>query len=93
MDFLDRLRLRENQKVVVALLVAGASGKSLAAEMAFVKTQALDFGAHRTVEDEDALTSRGLECRENLRAIASGGFGTKEFVEHGTALHHFRIAQ
>ena len=55
MDRLDRLRLGQCQKVVVALEVAVAAGETLAAEVALLEREALHLGAHRAVEHEDAL--------------------------------------
>jgi hypothetical protein len=54
MDVLDRLRLGERQKVVVALQVALARHETLAAEMALGEAERLDLGAHGAVENKDA---------------------------------------
>ena len=54
-DVLDRLRLGENQKVVVAAQVAMEILETFAAERGFVIFQRLDHGAHGAVEHQDAL--------------------------------------
>ena len=59
MDVFDRLRLGQRQQVIVALQAALAGMKTIAAEMRLVETQALDLGAHRPVEQQDAL-ARGV---------------------------------
>ena len=54
-DVLDRLRLRQDQQVVVAPDVAMEIRKSLAAERGLVELQALDHGSHGAVEHQDAF--------------------------------------
>ena len=58
-DVLDRLRLGEGQKIVVALEMAFAAVEAVAAEMALLEAEVLDLRPHRAVENEDAL-ARGL---------------------------------
>ena len=58
MDVLDRLGLSQDQEVVVALQMAFASLEAIAAEMALGQTERLDLGAHRPVENQNALTRR-----------------------------------
>ena len=58
MDVLDRLRLGQRQKVVVALQMAFARQKALAAEMALGEAERLDLRAHRPVEHENAPLRR-----------------------------------
>ena len=58
-NVLDRLRLGEGQKVVVALLMAVAARKPFAAEFRLLKAKPLDLGAHGAVDDEDALRRFG----------------------------------
>ena len=65
-DVLDRLRLGEDQKVVVALLVAGASRKAIAAEVIFPEAKALDLRAHGPVENQDALARRFMQCGKDV---------------------------
>ena len=58
MDVFDRLRLGQGQKIIVALQGAVAGMKAIAAEVRLIEIQALDLGAHRPVDDQDALGSR-----------------------------------
>ena len=67
MDVLDRLRLGEDQKVVVALQMACAGAEPLAAKMVLVEAEPLDLRAHGAVEDQNALARRR---RERLRRVA-----------------------
>ena len=68
-DGADRLRLGQHQQVVVALDQLAVIGEALAAVILLLQLQALDHGAHRTVDDEDALVGGLLECRN---AVAAG---------------------
>ena len=68
-DVLDRLRLGEDQQVVVALLVAGAAPKAIAAEVVLAEAEALDLRAHGAVEDQDALARRRLQCGEDVGSV------------------------
>jgi hypothetical protein len=52
-DVLDRVGLRQDQQVVVALLMAGATGELVAAKVVLVEAEALDLRAHRAVEDQE----------------------------------------
>ncbi len=58
-DVLDRLRLRQDQKVVVAADIAMKIRETRAAKRGFVILQALDHGAHGAVEHQDALAGGG----------------------------------
>ena len=80
-DILDRLGLAEDQQVVVALLVAGAADKSVAAEMVFVEAEPLDLGAHGAVEDKDALAHGRAKRGEYLGAIGRGCHRPEEFID------------
>ena len=87
MDVLDRLRLGEGQQVVVALEGAGATVEAGAAELRLAEAEALDLGAHRAVENEDAL-ARGLgERARDVAARFRGGGGEQvRWVDaHGRA--------
>ena len=66
MDVLDRLRLGQGQEVVVALQMALAGVKPLAAKMPLVEAQALDLRAHRAVEDENPLVRRAVKGRQRV---------------------------
>ena len=83
MDFLDRRRLREDQEVVVALLVAGAAAEALAAEMVLAIAQRLDFRAHRAVEHQNALGGRRLQRRDAIGSRSCLPFGSEQGVDGG----------
>ena len=69
MDGADRIWLRQDQKVVVALEVVVPSLEALAAEIGFRKLPVLDFGAHRAVENKDALLRRCCQGGADFCAI------------------------
>ena len=54
-DFADDRRLRQRQQIVVAFEVAREILEALAAIARFIQLVALDHGAHRAVEYDDAL--------------------------------------
>ena len=85
MDVLDRLRLGEGQKVVVALEMALAGLEAVAAEMLLLERQALDLRPHGAVEDENSL-ARGLGegCGRVLGLMSVGD--ALENVAHGPDL-------
>ncbi|MNL35740.1 hypothetical protein D3C87_1577860 [compost metagenome] len=83
MDVLNRLRLRQDQKVVIALLMAGAADKALTTKMILVVTQPLDLRTHGTVDHENALTGGFFESFQNFCAITASTFGTEQFIEQG----------
>ena len=58
-DVLDRLRLGQDQQIVVAADVAVKIGKARAAERGLVILQALDHGAHGAVEHQNAFAGGG----------------------------------
>ncbi len=66
MDVLDRLRLRQDQEVVVAAQIAVKILVALAAKRRLVIFQRLDHGAHGAVEHQDAL-AREVEEGGSLR--------------------------
>ncbi len=68
-DVLDRLRLGQDQQVVVAPEVAVKILETFAAERGLVIFEALDHGAHGAVEHQDALAG----CREQ-----SGSLGREQ---------------
>ena len=65
-DVLDRLRLGQDQQIVVAPDVAVEILEALAAERGLVIFQALDHGAHGAVEHQDAFAG-GREQGGSLR--------------------------
>jgi len=69
MNLGDDLRLRQHQDVAVALEVAGPRLEALAAIVALAEAIALDHGAHRAVDHQDALRERLAEC---VDAFGSG---------------------
>ncbi len=74
MDFLDRVRLAEDQEVVVALLVTGAADEALTAKGVLVEPEPLDLGAHGAVEDQDAFAGRLAQRPHDLSPIPIGTF-------------------
>jgi hypothetical protein len=66
MDVFDRLGLGEGQKVIVALQQAVARMKAFAAEVLFIQVQALNLGAHRPVNQQDALAGGVLQRRRRV---------------------------
>ena len=58
-DVLDRLRLGQDQQIVVAADVAMEIRKARAAKRGLVILQALDHGAHGAVEHQDAFAGGG----------------------------------
>ncbi len=79
--FLDRLGLRQVEQVVVALLVAGAAGEAVAAEMILVEAEPLNLRAHRAVEDEDTLARCLVQRGEDFRSIRLFANGAKQFID------------
>jgi hypothetical protein len=77
-DILDRLRLRQDQQIVVAADVAMEIGKTLPPKRGLVILQALDHGAHGAVEHQNALRGRRRAGRyawvKSDTVIGSGGF-------------------
>ena len=64
MDVLDRLRLGQGQKIVVALQGAVAGVKALAAKVGLAQAEALDLSAHRPVNQQNPLARRAAEGRQ-----------------------------
>ena len=84
MDVLDRVRLGEDQQVVVALLVAGAADEALAAKVVLVELEPLDLRAHGAVEDQDALAGRLPAAPPGSRAPSRvAACRPNSCVEHG----------
>ncbi len=75
MDVFDRLRLGQRQEIVVALQEAVAGMKTIAAEVLFIQIQALDLGAHRAINDQDALAGGAFQRRQ--RVLAARWVGVK----------------
>ena len=77
MDVFDRLGLRQGQKIIVALQGAVAGMKAFAAKVRLAEIEALDLGAHRPVDEQDAL-ARGASqrCQGALvaREVRVGGW-------------------
>ena len=82
MDVLDRLRLGEDQEVVVAFQVALAAPKAVAPEVLLVEPKPLDLRAHRTVEDQDACRSGREQRVARARPVGPGGV-SEEAVADG----------
>ena len=73
MDVLDRLRLGQRQEVVVALQVALARQKPLAAEMALGEAERLDLRAHRPVENKNPALRRFAQRFGGVLPMRKGG--------------------
>ena len=69
MDVAHRVRLGEDEEVVVALQVVPEAAEAFAAEILLRELQPLDLRAHGTVEDEDALGRGGAQRPEDLGAV------------------------
>ena len=61
MDGLDEVRLREVQQIVVLLQVFRMVGKLVAAIIRLTQLVSLDHGAHRAVDDGQALRQQVFE--------------------------------
>ena len=68
----DHVGPRQHQHVVVALEILRVRLEALAAEIGFGQLVALDHGAHRAVEDEDAFGEQAFECRGRRAVVVSG---------------------
>ena len=77
-DVLDRLRLRQDQQIVVAPQVAMEIPVAFAAKRRLVIFEALDHGAHGAVEHQDAFAGGceqgGSLGREGLRSSDQAAF-------------------
>ena len=82
-DVLDGPGLGEDQQVIVALLVAGAAYETIAPEMVLLKAQPLDLGAHRTIEDKDALARSLPQRRKGLGTVRPGRHRPEKFIDGG----------
>ena len=69
MDFPDRVRLGEDQQIVVAAHLAVPGVEARAAIAALVEPELLDHGAHGAVEHQDAL---GGELAEQSLGVGVG---------------------
>ena len=67
-DLADDLRLRQHQKVVIALEIVAVILEALAAIACLVQLVALDHGAHGAVEDKDTLLGALLQGFDALLA-------------------------
>ena len=81
-DVLDRLRLSQDQEVVVALQMAFANLEAIAAEMALGQTERLNLGAHRAVQNQNALTRR--LAKGVRRALLMPGRSVENGIERPT---------
>ena len=74
MDLADGVRLRQDEKIVVALEVVAVRGKALAAKIGFRQLESLDLGPHGAVEHEDALGCGLAQRGKDFCAIAGANF-------------------
>ena len=66
MNSRDHVGTRQHEHVVVAAKVVGMRSEPIAAEVGLGQAMPLHHGAHRTVEDEQALGEQAVErvtCR------------------------------
>ncbi len=75
MDLTDRVGLRQDQQVVVALLVVAVVLEPLAAEVRLAQPEPLDHRAHRAVEDEDLLRGALTQGVRDLGTVDGGEVG------------------
>ena len=68
MDVFDCLGLGEGQEIIVALQKAVARMKTFAAKVRLIEIKALDLGAHRAVNDQDALACDASQRRQRVLA-------------------------
>ena len=78
-DFADDRGLRERQKVVVAFEIAREVLEALAAIAGLIELVALDHGAHRAVQYDDALVEQFFQC---VCAFHNGANNTSLFQNH-----------
>ena len=74
MDTANDLRLRQDQQVVVTLLIAAMIVEAFAVVMAGFQAMSLDHGTHCAVENEDALAQLTIQ---QIGAIFSHAFARK----------------
>ncbi len=87
MDFFDGIRLGQDQKVVIALLVTGAADETITAKMIFIKPQSLNLRAHCAIENEDTFAGGLAQRAQNFRAVALCPFRAEQIVKHGRTPH------
>ena len=61
MDLLDDIRAGEREQFVVPLEFRGVLGQAVAAKVCLLESIALNEGAHRAIEDEDALRQKRFD--------------------------------
>ena len=61
MNFADHFRPGQQQQIVVAFQIAAEIGEARAAIIGFGQAVTLDHGAHRPIQNQDALASQGEE--------------------------------
>ncbi len=72
MDLLEHLRPGQREDVAGAFEVARVAGEARAAERGLVEAVGLDLGAHRAVEDEDALLEEAFQFCAAVRLCHLG---------------------
>ncbi len=69
MNFLDHLRARYIEQVVVALHITRPIAKTLAAISGFIETVGLDHRSHRTVKNNDAFAQQLVQRVDPFRRL------------------------
>jgi len=73
MDIADRLGLRQDQKVVIALQIMVPALETLAPELGLGQLEVLDLRTHCAVEHEDALGCGLAQRALDLGAVDGSG--------------------
>ena len=68
-NILNGLGLGQDEKVVVALLMARATAETVAAEMVLTKAKALNLRAHRAVKNKNTLARGSLQRGKDFLAV------------------------
>ncbi len=66
MDPGNQIRTRQGEHVVVALEVVAVIAEATAAEVLLAELVTLEHGAHRAIQDEDALSGQLLDQRTGV---------------------------
>ena len=88
MDFLDDVRPGQTEQIVVAFDIARPILEPFAAIRRLVEAIGLDHGAHRAVEDDDALAQQAQQRVHSFRSIDSSPspIGKRDNTAYGVLL-------
>ena len=82
MDLFNGIGLRQNEKVVIALLMTCATDEPMTAKLVLIKAKALDLRTHGTIKHKDSLAGSLAQGLQYLAAIALSRPRTKKIVKH-----------